>query len=191
MQSFIASININRQVEQQPGVVNPTFMLPQYERILWDPDDLRVDAFGGAFAVGGNYTIPMRRYADWTGPLITFIVRCGTKAGVIMTIEIPELRFMQSRVVDQKVDRHEWSRTLHVRGPRYEHQSPLLQPVAGSNGGVAKLITVEFRIQNVTSKRLRSIAGNAIMRLDQTEKGAEPILTPNSRAGDPRIEWST
>lgn len=123
-------------------VVNP-------DTAVWDPDDyVRAYFLGAVMDAGATATGSVTIRGDHSPHMVWLRVPAGTFTGRItfgefVTIDIPA------------------GGAGCVLGPQYAVDSPLLEPVAGSNGGVAHEFTVTFSLTNIGTKRVRDVAAEA------------------------------
>ena len=177
MEAIVRSHFISQPVEiQTPGgsmqpdhslwVINPN------PSIIWSSDDnIRAEAYG-SLKPGETFAYDILEYADWCqAHLINWSIWLPKNAVVSVRFEVPEVGFYLEK-------------TGKILGPVYSRESPELIQIAGSNGGIAKLVTLRFSIRNNGSRTAKSIAMSMNVALN-----LEPFQ-PNTNSEDPRFWWN-
>jgi hypothetical protein len=130
-------------VEQQtPGGAaqpDPALWVTNPTRCVWDADDYQTFQFGGLLDPGRSASITTCLVADWNEHISRAY---WASDGLDVTVQVDGVTVSGDTVAC-------------VLGPDYDHGSPLLPPVEGSNGGVGLVTQVTFTVTNTSGKRVR------------------------------------
>lgn len=178
------------QPDQNLWVVNNT-------GCLWDGDDSwQAMARGGTVEPGGRLTFGRCLIADWSAHLWHIRVGGPRNSQFRAYLEVPELGFSVS--ADGRLEGKYKYAEIAVLGPDYDHDSPVLSLIPNSNGGVGKLITLSFVVENLSDRPLRHWGMALDTRLNTNHMQelwvptGYPIWeTGLTQAGDPRWHWSS
>ena len=208
MQGFFGQVELQQPVEQQTpgGETQPDHSLwvrnprcgPVYPPELWaywDADDSRIASAIGPLAPGEAFTFDLFLFADWTPHVLGVEATATKNDDVLLGISLPEIGFRQTRPVATPANSNKVQGHLYVLGPDYDFDlaNPALSPVAGSNGGIAKLVTVRFSILNRGIRQARKVT--AMMSIKPTFRIPAGVsfpynANPSGAFGNPSIWWS-
>ena len=111
----------------------------------WDADDqVMYQVDNAVIAPGASIVIDQVTFADWRDHLWTI---SSSVTGLTLILSIPELGWMKSGSQQQ----------ICAVGPDYDRDSTLLQPIAGSGGGMAVPLTLRLEAKNNTNKTIRKV----------------------------------
>ncbi len=185
----ILSFNFQQPVEQQTpgGEMQPDHSLwvtnPRRETV-WDSDDFILAGANGDLEPGETFSYDLSMFADWVqAHRITQSVTCSKSASLVMSFEVPEVNFKLDKSVTTVMGSGKLREEQQIVGATYEHNSPLLEPIPDSNGGVAKLVTLRFSVKNTGNRIARSVGMQMEVRLNL---GGFP---PNMNNTEPRFWW--
>lgn len=131
---------LNTQVEQQAGVVNPTIC-------VWDFDDKTEFTLYGQLEPGESRSVTGCQIADWSEHLSSIVT---STAGLKVTATIGSISVSGSS-------------NACIIGPDYDagHVPPWLPIVPDSNGGVGIRTEVTFTVTNTSGRRIRQARATA------------------------------
>lgn len=153
MQHILLYQNIQQPVEQQTlggclqpdeslWVVNPT-------ECPWDADDQVHYYIHGRLWPGKSYGITSCVIADWHTHLVSVNASWRGKTTLRFTVRVGDQVY--ARTSDTGAV------SLCAQSPEYDHGSPLLPPVEGSNGGVGIMLPVTWTVENIGSRSARDV----------------------------------
>jgi hypothetical protein len=179
IKTFVRQITLQAPVEYQtPGgatqpdrslwVTNPT-------TCGWDIDDIVNISLSGDLAPGASFTYQSCIVADWARHAAGIWLNTSGKLRLTITVDgVHTASSMTDRV--------------RIDGPEFDSTAAALQPIAGSNGGVGKVVPVVFTITNVGSQRVSKILGELGIRDPNTQAAANWAIAPLECHGrDPKV----
>lgn len=161
------TIQQQQPVEQQtPGgatqpdhslwVVNPT-------PCAWDADDQFVSTYLGDLDAGASQSWSECLIGDGSDHVIGLRVRARTGASFQVTVSaVPG--YAVSADSGPLTNQYVYAAACLV-GPVYQPNSPLLQPVPGSNGGVGVQVALTYTVTNTGTRRMREVWAESLIGL--------------------------
>ena len=104
--------------------------------------------------------------ADTYGHLWGLVGAAEAGAKFTVSIAVPEIGFSAVSNPSANIDQHNSEARICALGPRYDSTSPDLLPIAGSNGGVGKLLTLTQSMTNTGTKTIRRPSLGAYLRVN-------------------------
>lgn len=158
------------------SVLNPEMYFPG--GCAWDVDDRQVALLNGSsIDPGASASVSMCIFADWGAHQFGLRLSPGLVGSISVdgfTLPVSSIGCIvgpQYRLVQKGTE----------AGPALDPgwaYSPLLSPVEGSNGGVARRTTVTFTVTNPTLRRIRSPQAEARLVLATWRPAAETTGCP-------------
>jgi hypothetical protein len=167
-------------VEQQTpgGTMQPDYSLwviNPNKAAIWSSDDNYMITASGNLQPGEMFSYDVLEYADWAQSHLITYTAGAKKANIRMKFEVPEVGFSLERPSGQ----------MKILGPVYARESSYLAPILGSNGGIAKLVTLRFSVQNLGSRVARDVDMTIYVHLN-----LEPFQPNNNEPNEPRFWWN-
>lgn len=155
---FTSHASLSQTISQQPGAINPTLF---GDLCVWDVNDyMQRDAvLNSALASGVSVSDSLCVYADWTAHTLRSEIAADSPNMVLrLSVSTGGSYIVTPAVFDKRLGLWMYRTCLNV--PTYQSGDPLLQSIAGSNGGVAVPTTVTLAASNPSSKQIAKIRYN-------------------------------